>query len=133
LRIDWAIPCRFVEVNEGLATMVGAGANIFTVPPLPQPVGFMIALRIVADEDDHADHVFGSQVLGPDMEPVGELISAEFNMGPVNPNKPAGWEQSLAVPTAVQFMAEEEGQYTVRLSVDDRSTTVAIVVQEART
>jgi len=129
VRIDWAIPCRYVEVVDGLATIVGAGANIFTTPEFPTAIGLMVAIRIAANEGDNHDHLFGSRVLGPDMEPVTDRGEIQFNMGEVNPAKPAGWEQTVVQPVGVQFPAEVEGQYTLELTVDDRSATVPLVVQ----
>jgi hypothetical protein len=129
VRISWAIPCRYVEVNDGLVTIIGGGSNVITLLALPGVVGTMVAIQLVTDEDDDERHMFGNQVLGPDMAPVTELAQVEFDMGEVNPLKPAGWEQALIPPIAVQFPVAEEGQYTLQLSVDDRSTTVPLLVQ----
>ena len=38
MNIDWVIPCRFVEVHDNLATIIGAGIDTVWVPGVPHPV-----------------------------------------------------------------------------------------------
>lgn len=104
MRIEWAIPARYVEVNQGLATIVGAGANVFTVPDFPAGIGLMVAVKIVAAEGDTDEHVFGNRVLGPDVAAVTERAEIPFSMGVVSPDKPEGWEQALVQALGVQSL-----------------------------
>jgi hypothetical protein len=80
LRVDWLIPCRYVEVNNGLATLVGAGIEWQTVPAFPIEFTQMLGLRIVGLPDEE-EHTLNVRILGPTMEPAGETLEATFRMG----------------------------------------------------
>lgn len=129
MRIDWAIPCRYCEVINGELTMVGGGADAFTVPEVPTEIGTWVALCLAAPEHmtglDH-DHHFASRVLGPDMAEVpGTQLDLSFTLG--SPPVP-GWEGQDIVPTFHRFLAETTGVYTLDMAVDERHTTVPISV-----
>jgi hypothetical protein len=129
VRIAWAIPCRYAEVHDGLATMVGAGTNIFTVPSFPASIGLFVVAHFLAAEDElGVQHPLRSQVLAPDMQPVADPIEGALGFE-AGPNKPPGWEGGLTLPMVVRFPAHIEGTYTFELTVAERSQTVPLLVQ----
>lgn len=133
MRIAWAIPCRYVEVVNGLATIVGGGANIWTIPAgmLPQPLGVTVAVQLAGAEGELAEeHHLRGQILGPDMQPVGDALDVPGLVIPPGEMKPPGWEGTMIVPIVMQWTVEEPGTYTLDFSIDGRSTTVAILVNE---
>jgi hypothetical protein len=129
VRIEWAIPCRYAEVQGGMGTMVGAGANILLVAETPSAVGTMIVASIAGAEDEiGVEHTLKARVLGPDMEPATPTIEGKMGFAS-SPNKPAGWEERIMLPMPLQFVAPVEGTYTVELSINDRSATIPLLVQ----
>jgi hypothetical protein len=122
LRVDWVIPCRFVEVTNGLATIVGAGIDTFTVPQLPSPVGMSLALRICGLPDT-AQHDLEIDILGPSMESIQEPLKTQFSMTP-QPGNVAGWEVQALLPIVLQFEAPDDGTYTLNVSVDGASRSI---------
>lgn len=131
MRIAWAIPCRYVEVNDGLATIVGGGANIYRIPAdaLPAPIAVTVAAQLAGTEDevDHRHHLRG-QILGPDMQPTGDPLDVPDLNFPAGDHKPPGWEATIVIPLVMQWLVEQPGTYTLEFSIDDRATTVAILV-----
>jgi len=132
MRVGWAIPCRYVEVTNGLATIVGAGSNIFWVPEFPAVVDLMMAVQILGGEEEigHEYEIRG-HVLGPDMQPVAPGMTGQFAFGESAALKPDGWEETAIVPIGMQFPAEVEGPYTWEFAIGDRSTTVSLLVQQS--
>lgn len=130
MRVVWAIPCRYAEVHEGTATIIGGGTNLFWVPQLPAPIGLMVAINIAGSEHELREpHTIRSQVLGPDMQPLGPAGEAILEMG-LSEHRPPGWEGNLILPTVNQFVAPVEGTYTIEFTIDDRSETTVILVQQ---
>jgi hypothetical protein len=132
LRVDWAIPCRYVEVNDGLATIVGAGVDTFWVPEMPAAVGVLIAIRIVGSPEEMApgvEHNLVVRVLDPGMEEISRIEGRGGASG-TNPLAQEGFEQASIIPTMQQFEVPAEGNYTIEIRIDDRSATVPIRVIE---
>lgn len=134
MRIAWVVPCRYVEVNENLATIVGGGIDRIWVPtfPPPTPVQVLCATRVVAELDELDDpeggepqHTLTSRVFGPDMEIVSEL-SQPFGVGGevVDPTI----DPAVIIPIGVVFEPVGLGQHTVEIAVDDRSATFPLTV-----
>lgn len=48
--VEWVIPCRYVEVNGNLITIVSGNIDRLSVPflPAPVPVQILAAIRITA-------------------------------------------------------------------------------------
>lgn len=133
MRIAWAIPCRYVEVNDGLATIVGGGANIYVVAAdaLPAPLAVTIAAQLAgADDEGDRPHHLRAQVLGPDMTPVGEPLDLPELQIPPGEHKPPGWETTIVISIVMQWEVTELGTHTIQLTIDDRSTTLAILVAQ---
>lgn len=136
MRVGWVIPCRYVEVTNNLATIVGAGIDRVWVPsiPPPQPVQVLSAVRIVADHDEiHAEppqegpNTLACRIHGPSMELVSELSQPFAMSGSFDP----AIEPAVIMPVGVAFQPEEEGQYTFEIAVDDRSFSVPLTVIQA--
>ena len=134
MKIAWVVPCRYVEVNDNLATIVGGGIDRIWVPsfPPPGPVQILCATRIVAghDEIDEQDsvepeHELACRVYGPSMQLASELkqpmgISGEIDDPTV--------DAALIIPIGVVFMPEEPGTHTIEISVDGRGVSVPLAV-----
>jgi hypothetical protein len=128
VRIDWAIPCRYVEVSDAGTTIVGGGADIFFVQSVPTEIGLWLAVRIAGPPHElRPDHRFEQSVLNPSMEPIGDDLGFTLGMGQV-PLKPEGSEGSHIFSTFTRFPVAEGGNYSIDLSVDDRHTTIPIYV-----
>ena len=128
MNIDWVIPCRYVEIHENLATMVGAGIDTFWVPETPATLHVSMAIKLTATVDE----------LGPDMphtarsilrDPVGEVLSdtsGEFRTGSsvMRPDFLA----SLILQTVLAITVGPEGTYTFEHIVDGSSAAVPLHV-----
>jgi hypothetical protein len=115
VKIEWVIPCRYVEVRDNIATIVGAGGDRFVVSGEPWELEIMFAIRISALLEE----------LGPDLvypvenhirDPSGAVIQEEvgsFSATARGEIAPANWLQGVWVPVEAKFAAEGEGTYTV--------------------
>jgi hypothetical protein len=120
VRIDWAIPCRYAEVNGSLATIIGAQVDAARVPSFPARVNTWLALRLVFSDEELAEsHEVLLRILDPQLSEVDESV-AELRLGPPNPQKAPGWEGSHLMATFVQFDADEEGTHTIEVYLDGR-------------
>jgi hypothetical protein len=128
VRIDWAILCKFVEVTDGLATIVGAGIDNIQVPGFPIAVPLQVCIRIVGLPDNE-DHNLRVQLLDEQMEPVLEPLETTFKMDKKNPQHPPGWEAQAIQPLRVQFEAKAAGAHTLDISVDGTSRTLSFLVR----
>jgi hypothetical protein len=128
LRVDWAIPCRYAEVHDNLATIVGGGIDHLWLPALPSPVQVILAIRLVflPDELDSDDpHRLRVSALDPQGQKLSE-VEGDLNVaGPVASGE---WLQGLHIPMAIQFMAEEPGTHQLEITVDGQTVAVPINV-----
>ena len=129
MRIAWLVPCRYLEVNGNLATIVGGGIDRVWVPTLPPPVPVQVlcAARVVASVDEldepgqtEPKHTLTSRVYGPDMSVLSKLaqpfgISGEIADPMTDP--------AVIIPVGVVFEPAEPGQHTIEIAVDDRNVT----------
>jgi len=134
-RIEWAVPCRFVEIQPaGGAVLVGAGIDAITVAATPATVAFMLAARLVVPEHEFGrDHEFMTRLLGPDMSELGTPTRASFQARPQLHHEP-GSEGVHILTSSVRFVAEEPGRYTLEMAIDGRSEktiTMRVVVADA--
>ena len=120
VRVDWAIPCRYAEINGGLATIVGAQVDAARVAQFPARVGTWLAMRFVfGDEEAATTHEVVLRMLDPQLDEIDENRT-ELTLGPPNPLKAPGWEGSHLMATFVQFDASSEGTHTFEIYVDGR-------------
>ncbi|MGO9898836.1 MAG: DUF6941 family protein [Solirubrobacteraceae bacterium] len=125
MRVDWAIPCRYAEVHDNLATIIGGGIDHMWMPALPAPVQVILAIRLIflPDEiDSGAVHKLRVAAIAPGGETLSQV---EGDLNVAGPTAPAGdWLQGLHIPMAIQFMAEAEGQYSLEITVDGHTMGV---------
>jgi hypothetical protein len=133
VRVDWAIPCRFVEVQpQSGATIVGAGADVVHVPSVPTPVQVLFAVRYVgAPEEVNGEtaHSIVCRIFNPVGDRVdeqtGQLMAHGTQMIP-------GYVAEIIVPSGVVIDAQQFGTYGVEFSIDeDTLRRVPIHVVEA--
>jgi len=131
MRIAWAIPCKYLEVHDGVGTLVGAGANHYVVNEFPASLNVWVALQVYGHRSEvENDHGLVIQPLGPDMEPCAPPLDMMFGFpAERKPNEPDGWEVGALIPSLIQFVAEEEGTYTLALNVDDKAATIPLYVR----
>jgi hypothetical protein len=114
MRLDWAIPCMSVNLENGVALSIeNACWDSLNVPELPHPIEFVAFARFVGlpgDFAEEADRTVEAYLLGPAMGQVVD-ISFELPSSEPPPALPAGWEMNWPMPILVQFTAEEAGPY----------------------
>ena len=130
MNIDWVIPCRFVEVHDNLATIVGAGIDTFWMPELPALVQVMLAVRLLGmvDEfDPEVKHTLKSQI----RDPLGNVLTeTSGGMAIGGQSARPEWLAGITLPLLVVFDVADEGTYTIEFSVDDASKSLPIHVVE---
>lgn len=129
MRIDWAITCRYAEVNTNLVTIVGAGIDTYMLAEFPADLQVVLAVRLLAGEDDlgpEKTHTLVIRVLDPEMELISEIpVTME---GLESPNRRPGWEAGLALPIVQLFRVPEPGIYTIDLAIGGGTRTIPIIV-----
>jgi hypothetical protein len=128
VNIAWVIPCRFVEVHDNLATIVGGGIDTLWVPELPAPLQIVLCVRLTGTPEELTEdqqHKAVNRVRDPQGNVVSE-ISGEFAIG-VESARP-DWLVGISLPTAIQFEATEEGTYTIDHLVDDAEYSIPMHV-----
>lgn len=115
MKIDWVIPCRYVEVNDNLATIIGAGGDRFMLLEEPWTVEIMLAIRVTAlVEELGPDKVYS--VENSIRDPEGNVIHEEagsFSATARGDIHDPTWLQSVFIATEAKFEAELEGTYTL--------------------
>ncbi len=115
VKIEWVIPCRYIEVRDNVATIVGAGGDRFTLTDEPWTIEIMLAIRISAlIEELGSDRVY--PVENHIRDPRGAVIQEEvgsFSAAARGEIAPASWLQGVWVPSDARFSAETEGTYTI--------------------
>lgn len=126
MRVDWAIPCRYVEVHNQGATLVGAGADLLVAPELPAPIQVLFAVRFVgaAEEmDGETQHEMLVRLFDPAGESMGEqggqLAAGVKQLVP-------GYLAELLMPLGIVLNAEQSGTYGVEFVIDGNALRVPI-------
>jgi len=122
---------QYVEVHNNLATIVGAGVDTFTVGPLPQPVGLMVAIRLVGLAEEFTadqERPMANRIRDPGGNTIAEAqgtfaIAAES----ARPDFLAG----VTMPLGLAFNATEEGTYAVEFEFGDQTTMFPLHVVTA--
>lgn len=128
MNIDWIIPCRYAEVHDNLATIIGAGIDTWWLPELPAPVQVGVVVRLLASADElgpDVDHTVRNIMRGPDgatLSDLEETFKADAEQAREE------WLNGLVVVTIVMFEATEEGTYTFEHIVDGSSKSVPLHV-----
>lgn len=129
--MDWIIPCRYVEVHDNLATMIGAGIDTLTPPELPASVQVVTAVRLTglpAELEAGLKHTTRTIVRGPQGDVVSEA-EGEFEVEGEGIPDQRDWLQGFVINVAVAFEALVAGTYMIEHAVDASSATVAIHVR----
>lgn len=125
MNIDWAIPCRYVEVHDNLGTIIGAGVDTFWVRDIPTPLQVVLAVRLLAMAEEFGEDQ-KHQATNRVRDPRGQLMSevgGEFAMG--GEGRPE-WLNGIIVSSLVQFEINEEGTYTIEHEVDGSTVSLPI-------
>ncbi len=128
MNIDWITPCRFVEVHDNLATIIGAGIDTLWVEELPAQVQVMFAIHLrgmVEELDPEIKHAFTNRVQDPQGKVIGEA-AGEIAIGAQSAR--LEWLTGITLPLAVGFEAAKEGAYTFEFSFDDAEKSLPIHV-----
>jgi hypothetical protein len=129
VNVDWLIPCRYVEVNNNLATIVGAGIDTFWLPQLPAPLQVSIAVRLQGLPDElAASHPVRQIIRGPDGEAVSEMQGDAMFGGPGQQVQRPDWLQGVIMPAVIGFQVEHEGTYTFEFMIDSAGASVPLHV-----
>ncbi len=127
MNIDWVIPCRYAEIHDNLATIVGGGIDTYWLPELPAPIQVVIAVRALAlaEEFDGREHQVTNRVRDPHGELVSEVIGQlAIAGGAARPE----WLTGITLASVVQFDVTEEGTYTLEHVIDDATAALPIHV-----
>ena len=120
MKIESVIPCRYVEVRDNIATIVGAGGDRFVVKEAPWEIEIMFAIRISALVEELApDRIY--PVENHIRDPSGAVIQEEvgsFSATTRGEIAAANWLQGVWVPVEAKFLAETEGTYTITHKFD---------------
>jgi hypothetical protein len=130
VNIDWVIPCRYVEVHENLATMVGAGVDIWRLIELPQTLQVQVAVRLLATSmelEERIEHPLRSVILDPSGAIIEELES-QLEVGGDGVGHPE-YLSDVIMAIAMRFEVTEPGTWHFELSVDDSAYRVPMHVE----
>ncbi len=127
MNIDWVIPCRYAEIHDNLATIVGGGIDTYWLPELPAPIQVVIAVRVLAlaEEFDGREHAVANRVRDPHGELISEVIGQLAIAGEAA--RPE-WLTGITLASVVQFDVTEEGTYTLEHVIDDVTAALPIHV-----
>jgi hypothetical protein len=121
MRVDWAIPCRAARVEGPLMNIVGAHVDTLYARNFPARLSTGLAIRLVfGDVESDGDHELALRLLGPELEPLGQLGHPLCLAGMANPQKSPGWEGSHLIATVIRFEATRPGLYSVEVLVNGR-------------
>lgn len=130
MRVDWAIPCRYVEVQQHGATIVGAGADLAFIPQVPAGVQMLFAVRFVGAPDEldgETKHSIGCRIFDPRGTQVGEQMG---EITGVATQILPGYVAEVTVPMGVIIDAREFGSYAVEFAIDDETRRVPVHILE---
>lgn len=137
MNIAWVIPCRYAEVHDNLATIIGAGIDTFWPGELPGQLEVTVVVRLLATADELGpghEHTMRNVVRGPDGEPLGLPREATFQAGTAAEVSSAheDWLNGIELVTMAAFEASEQGTYTFELTVDDSTSSTPLHVLDGQ-
>lgn len=132
MNIDWIIPCRYAEVHDNLATIVGAGIDTWWIPAFPSPVQVGVVVRLLATAEELGpghEHTARNIMRGPDGGTLSDL-QQPFQAGSAQEAEGARreWLNGVVLVTLVVFEATEPGTYSFEHIVDGSSKSVPLHV-----
>jgi hypothetical protein len=128
LNIEWLIPCRFVEVHDNVATIVGAGIDTHWLPGLPGQVQVTLAIRVVGlqeEFDESITHTTAARIRNPGGDTINE-ISGSFQIGATSARPE--FLVGVTLPAVLTFDVDTEGTYTIEFEVDDATRAIPVHV-----
>jgi hypothetical protein len=118
VRVDWATLARYAESSGGLATLVGAGIDTYYPPELPAPIVLPLTVQLRGGQEEMTQpHQITFRILDANLDQVGEEGTLGFQSEP-NPNIEEGWEAGILLTVVSQFVAEQEGPYSIEIAID---------------
>jgi hypothetical protein len=137
VNIAWVIPCRYAEVHDNLATIVGAGIDTFWPGQLPNEVRVTVVVRLLATADELGpghEHTMRNVVRGPDGEALGQPVEAKFQAGTEEEISSAreDWLNGIELVTMAAFEASEQGTYTLELTIDESTVSTPLHVLDGQ-
>jgi hypothetical protein len=124
-RVDWLIPCRYCEVNNGLATIIGGGFDTEGGHEFPGPAQVTLAIRLLGLPDDRS-HNLTVKVEDPGLQEVGAPLHFPFTAAK-EPQHLPGWEINIVLTALVLFTATDEGSYTITADVDGQGSRSVVL------
>jgi hypothetical protein len=129
VKVEYALPCRGVEqLADGTNIVIGLEANSFAVPVFPHPVAVVLLICLSQPPAQVGPSAMTVAVLNPQMQDAAPPLTATLDSSVQHPNLPAGWSQRSMSPSLVQFLATEPGCYSIEITVDGSSHSVALLV-----
>jgi hypothetical protein len=113
-----------------MGTIVGAGTDVLYVPGFPQPVAIMLAVRLAAAPEEILEGQAHELVVRVEAPGGGAVFTADGSEAPpltatfqaadptAQPLVP-GWLMSPLFALVVQWLAPEQGTYTLVVSAGD--------------
>jgi hypothetical protein len=118
VRVDWAIPCRYVETTPSGATIVGAGADLFGILQVPAAVPVLFAVRFVGSPDEldgTASHPIICRIYDPDGEQRGEQ---RVDFGGTATMLVADFAAQIVIPIGIVLDVQRFATYSVEFEID---------------
>jgi len=120
MKVQTALLARYAEVESesGLLNVTGGGLSVFGSDrlPLELPVGFVLQLTFDESEADQ-EHRLEVEVLGPDLQAVGETIDVPFTPRFGQFHTP-GWRGFFAITGSLTLLMEAAGAHSVQIALD---------------
>jgi hypothetical protein len=126
VRVTWAVLCRYVEVHDGLGTIVGAGVDRIGVPELPAQVVATMAVRISGTSEEFAEFEVSAAVSGPNLDVVFDETFPPVLM-PLTSTDPR-IDVAWTLPIAFAFEVVDAGVHTIDLTIGGASARQSILV-----
>lgn len=133
MRLDWAIPCGSVRIEDDgrVSAIEDFGFDTIVVDPFPSPVELIVLIRAVglpADFAGDADRIVEAYLLGPGMD---ALVSLDFEIrsGEPSPGYLEGWEMNAVIPLFIEFTPHAEGTHSLELYLHGRVQPCSVPLQ----
>jgi len=124
MRIEWAIPCESVTVDDDdhVSAIHNFGFDAVWVGSVPAEIDFVVVFRFVGQPEDfteEADRYVEVILTGPRTEVLMET-TLEVQPGEASPDHPEGWEIYTVIPLLVEFTAHAEGAHVLNFYLSGR-------------